>query len=76
MVCSGIRVSLQKFELSKFSKLNTIYIVLINFRSYGIHFTVQSVSNEMSIFAVAAIKEVIILTMIVCLIPIYKKVIA
>ena len=45
-----------------------------NFSSYGIHFSVQSVSKEMSIFAVAAIKEVIILTMIICFIPIYKRV--
>ena len=65
----------KSFNYLKFSKLNKIeFFFLINYRSYGIHFTVQSVSNEMSIFAVAAIKEVIILTMIVCLIPIYKKV--
>ena len=42
-----------------------------DFRSYGIHFAVQAV--DFDIFATAAMKECVILAIILILMPIYKK---
>lgn len=55
------------FTLTTDFKIHTFF-----YRSYGIHFSVQSI--DFNIFAAAAIKEVLIFVAIIILIPIFQKV--